>query len=48
MEDRDDGFRRLNADPDFVETFTAIRVNGKPTESITKTFLRPTDWSPLT
>lgn len=48
MEERDEGFKALNADPEFVATFAAIRVNGKPTESITKTFLRPTEWSPLT
>lgn len=47
MEERDAGFKALNADPEFIATFTAIRANGKPTESITKTFLQPTDWSPM-
>ena len=46
-EEREERFKALNEDAEFVATFAAIRVNGKPTESVTKAFLQPTDFSPL-
>ncbi len=48
MEQRDEGFKALNADPEFKVAFAASRANGSITASVTKTFLRPTHYSALT
>lgn len=48
MEHRDLAFKALNGDPEFSESYKALHANGKAYGAVTKTFLRPTNFSPLT
>lgn len=47
-EQRDLAFKALNADPEFNTTYKALHAAGKAYGGVTKTFMRPTGFSPLT